>query len=255
MFSAVVRKAGTLLAALLLPSPLAVACLRLLGHRVGPACRVGVSVVLVDRLLLAGNNRIGHFNLLHCRRVVMRKHAYIGRFNVANGPFSISLGVSGAIGNNNKIVRGPAGIVTHGPALLKLGELAKITSEHRVDCTCSVHIGDYSTLAGVGSQIWTHAYIHDLTGPGRYRIDGKVRIANNVYIGAGSIVSMAVSICPGAMIGAGTTVSRSLTEPGLYVSSPMRQLPRPAAPHARTDLTQIVSAQLCEPVFLKKPAS
>lgn len=248
------RKLLCALSAALLPSALAVWVLRACGHRVGSNCRIGFSVLWVDQLLLQGNNRIGHGNLIACRRLCIGHNGYIGRLNMVSGLISILLRDTGSIGNANKIVRGPVDNVTSGPAMLLIGRIGKITANHRVDCTRSVRIGDYSTLAGIGIQVWTHGYIHDVSGPGRYRIDGAVNIGDNVYIGASSIVSMGVTICSGVMVGAGTTISRSIDEQGLYVSSAVRRLPRPAAPETRADLQLDSNPALCERVYVKAAA-
>lgn len=237
---------------LLLPSPLCRPLLRLLGHRISNQASLGFSLVLADCLVLQGTARVGHFNLLRLRRLVMRQGAYLGRGNVIYGPISVSLAERAAIGNNNKIVRGPRGLVTSGPACLRLGELAKITAEHRLDCTTSVSMGAFSTMAGTSCELWTHGYVHDQSGPGRYRIDGPVRIGNNVYIGSASIITAGVTIADGVIIGAGTTVARSLLEPGLYVSAGLRQLKRPDDPDQRTDLIAVQDEQVCERVYVKR---
>lgn len=242
----------TAIAIFFLPSFLCRLILRLLGHRIGSQVRIGYSLVLVDRLVLQGTTHIGHFNLLRLRRLVMRQGAYMGRCNVINGPISVSLAERAAIGNNNKIVRGPRNLVTSGPACLRMGELAKITSRHRLDCTTSVSMGAFSTMAGTSSELWTHGYVHDQTGPGRYRIDGQVRIGHNVYIGSASVITAGVTIADGVIIGAGTTVARSLLESGLYVSAGLRKLERPQSPDERPDLTLAKDELLCERVYIKR---
>lgn len=239
---------------LCLPSPMCRPMLRLLGHRISRQARLGFSLVLADRLVLQGSARIGHLNLLRLRRLVMRQGAYLGRGNIIHGPISVSLADCAAIGNNNKIVRGPRGMVTSGPACLRLGELAKITAEHRLDCTTSVSMGAFSTMAGTSCELWTHGYVHDQSGPGRYRIDGPVRIGHNVYIGSASIITAGVTIADGVIIGAGTTVARSLMEPGLYVSAGLRQLKRPDDPDQRADLMPVQDKLLCERVYIKRTA-
>lgn len=248
------RLLASALTILLLPSPLCRLTLRLFGHRISNQAKLGFSLVLVDCLVLQGTARIGHFNLVHLRRLVMRNGAYLGRSNVIYGPISISLAERAAIGNNNKIVRGPLGLVASGPARLRLGELAKITAEHRLDCTTSVSIGAFSTMAGTSCQLWTHGYVHDRAGSGRYRIDGPVRIGHNVYIGSASIITAGVTIADGVIVGAGTTVARSLLEPGLYVSAGLRQLRHPDNPDQRADLMLVQDEQLCERVYVKRTA-
>lgn len=245
------RQWATALAALL-PGSVARVALCALGHEVGPGARIGFSLLLVERLVLQGGARIGHFNFIRLRRLVMRNGAYFGRANLVNGPLSIALASRAAIGNANKIVRGPIGIVTNGSALLRLGELSKITANHRVDCTASVNVGNFSTIAGTGTQIWTHGYVHAEQGPGRYRVDGRVVIGNNVYVGSSCIVTTGVHIADGIIVGAGTTVARSLTKLGMYVSAGLRHLGRPEDPDSRADLELLDDPLLCERVYVKR---
>lgn len=245
------RHIASAIAIFFLPSALCRPVLRLLGHRISNQARLGFSLVIADRLFLQGTARIGHFNFLRLSRLVMRTHAYFGRGNIVYGPISIALAERSAIGNNNKIVRGPRGVVSSGPACLRLGELTKITSEHRLDCTTSIHIGAFSTIAGTSSQIWTHGYVHAIAGPDRYRIDGPIEIGNNVYIGSSCIINAGVTIASGAIIGSGTVVATSLLEPALYVSSSIRLLPRPAPPSERPDLRRLDDPRLVEAVYIK----
>jgi acetyltransferase-like isoleucine patch superfamily enzyme len=247
----IVKIATAVCAALLPASPMRF-CLRVLGHRIGARVRIGWSLVWVERLMLDDDAKIGNFNLLALRRLVMHAQSRIGRGNIAGRPLSIVLAPRAMIGNANKIVRGPQGLVTQGPAWLRLGMLTKITSNHLIDCTCSVRFGDNAILAGAASQVWTHGYIHDESGAGRYRIDAPVRIGDNVYIGSACIITMGVEIAAGVIVGAGTTVSRPLTEPGLYVGASIRRLPRPAPPDQRTDLAPINDPALVERVYRKR---
>lgn len=243
---------ATALVILCLPSLLCRPLLRLLGHSIGGKVRLGFSLILADRLILQGSARVGHFNLLWVRRLVMRQDSYLGRFNVIHGPMSISLDQRAAIGNSNKIVRGPLGLVTTGPAYLRLGELTKITADHRIDCTRSIIMGAFSTLAGTSSEMWTHGYVHDSEGPGRYRIDGPLRIGHNVYIGSRSIITAGITIADAVIVGAGTTVARNLLEQGLYVSAGLRRLDSPGDPDLRADLTPATDDRLCERVYVKR---
>jgi acetyltransferase-like isoleucine patch superfamily enzyme len=240
------------LVAFLLPGLLGRVVLRALGHTVGRGVRIGLSLLLVDRLFLEEGARIGHFNAVFARRLLMRKGAYLGRLNVVHGPLSLALGPCAGIGNRNKLVRGPRGSVTYGPAMVRLGQLSKITADHYLDCTCSVLIGNFSILAGSASQLWTHGYVHDELSSGRYRIDGRIIVGNNVYLGSATIVTAGVRIADATVVGAGCTVAKSLSDPGLYVSASLRRLDRPIDPDDRTDLEKVPSAELCERVYRKR---
>lgn len=48
-------------------------------------------------------------------------------------------------------------------------------------------------------------------------------IGNNVSIGSNATI-LPVSICDGAVIGAGSVVTRNITEPGIYAGNPCRKL-------------------------------
>ena len=208
---------------LLLPARIKPALLNLLGHRVSPGARIGPSIVAVRRLVMADGARIHLGNLVRCRRLVMRRQSYLDRFNRISGPLSVSLAETAAIGRGNVVYRAPHP-TSIGPAVLRLGRLSKITSSHLVDCTCSIRMGDYSTIAGAGSQLWTHGYKHASQGPGRYRIDGAIDIGDNVYVGSASVITAGVRMASRVSVGSHSSVSKSLLVPGAYVSQRLRHL-------------------------------
>lgn len=228
--------------------------LKPLGYEIGRDVRIGFSLILCDRVTLQKGSRIGHFNFIRTPKLALGAAAKIGQMNLMRGPVRIELGKGAAIGNRNVITRAPVN-VTYGNATLHLGALSKITAAHSIDCTASVTIGDYSILAGKGSQIWTHGYVHDETGPGRYRVDGPVVLGNNVYVGARALITGGVTVADGVIIGAGVPVARSLEKAGLYVSGPLRMLPRPVSPDERPDMVRVSAPNLVETVYEKRDDS
>lgn len=239
------------LLALCLPTALVRPLLNLLGWRLAAGARIGLAWVQAERLHMAPGARIGHLNLVRLRRVAMREGAYLGRGNLLSGPLSLRMAEQAGIGNRNRVLRAARGVVS-GPSVLRMGRLSKITADHRLDCTCSVALGHYSTMAGAQTQLWTHGYVHGEQGHDRYRIDGQVIIEDNVYIGSACLISMGVRIGRGVIVGGGTAVSKSLPGPGMYVSSPVRALARPADPDTRPDLERLVDPGLVEAVYRKR---
>lgn len=239
------------LAGLLFPSCILRHFLNLFGHRVAAGSRIGFSWVYCSSINLGEAARIGNFNFIRLNRILIRESAWVGRSNVISGPFDMILREKAVVGNRNKILRARRG-VSSGAAQLWLDELSAITSDHRLDCTQTIRLGKNSFLAGAGSQVWTHGYIHDLEGAGRYRLDGRVTIENNVYIGSACMISMGVRVSQGVIVGGGTSVSKSILKPGLYVAAPIRFLERPDFPENRPDLTRLADPDLCETVFLKR---
>jgi sugar O-acyltransferase (sialic acid O-acetyltransferase NeuD family) len=53
---------------------------------------------------------------------------------------------------------------------------------------------------------------------------GGVRIGQHCMIGAGATIIQSISICDGCTIGAGATVTRDITEPGIWVGTPIRRV-------------------------------
>lgn len=217
------RKIITAGITLLMPAVLKPFLLNLLGHSVARSARIGPSIVAVESLWMQDQSAIRAGNVIRCRRLIMRRRSYLDRFNRITGPLTLSLAETAAIGRSNVVFRAPHP-TSIGPAILRLGTLSKITSSHLVDCTCTISIGAYSIIAGARSQLWTHGYRHASHGPGRYRIDGRIEIGSNVYVGSASVLNAGVRIADGITVGSHSSVSKSLTCPGTYVSQSLRHL-------------------------------
>jgi UDP-3-O-[3-hydroxymyristoyl] glucosamine N-acyltransferase len=243
------RRWLTLLIVLALPTRWKPPLLTALGHRVHRRARIRRSVIVADRLVLDADTHIGSFSLLACRRIVMRPGARIGAFNVVRGPLDLWLASRAAVGSRNVITRA-AHPVSFGPAQFRLGAFSKLTSGHRVDCMQSVRLGRFSTVAGAGSQLWTHGYAHAPAGLDRARIDGRIRIGDSVYIGSHSCLSAGITIGDAVTVGSHSSVATDLLAPGLYVSQPLRHLPYvPYEQLAR--LPRMPDAGMVEPVYWK----
>jgi acetyltransferase-like isoleucine patch superfamily enzyme len=220
-----------------------------MGHKINFKTKIGFSYIWIKGILIMkANARIGHFNLIKVNSLSMDENAYIVNYNSIKGPIDIKLANTAAIGNRNKIYRAPSP-VTYGESVLQLGLLSKITGNHRVDCTRSITVGDYSTIAGHDSQLWTHAYYNDKTGPGRFRVDGEITIGNNVYIGSACIINSGLVIADQVVVGSNSCVSKSLLEAGSYVSQPLRFI---GQTDDLRDRFKKVEGDLCEEVYERK---
>lgn len=217
------RKLATAGVTLLMPTPFKPLLLNLLGHHVARTARIEPALVAVERLWMQDQAVIRLGNVIRCRRLIMRRRSYLDRFNRVSGPLTVALAETAALGRANVVYRAPHP-TSIGPAMLRLGRLSKITSSHLIDCTCTISIGDYSTIAGAGSQLWTHGYKHASQGPGRYRIDGRIDIGDNVYIGSASVLNAGLQIADRVTVGSHSSVSKTLSTPGVYVSQQLRHL-------------------------------
>ena len=105
-----------------------------------------------------------------------------------------------------------------------------------------------NTQIGADSKIQSHTFIcdyvtigsrcfighgvmfaNDMFRQGKPNADrtswGRITIGNDVSIGSGATI-LAVTICDGAVIGAGSVVTKSITEKGVYAGKPAKLLRR-----------------------------
>lgn len=244
-------KALTLFIGIIPVNFIKISLLNLLGHNIHKTTKIKPCLLILEKIETESNTRIGYFNIIRIEKIKLSQNAKIGHLNSISGRLNIDLNKNSSIGNRNKIICSMKSIVIDWISNLSLGDGSIITSDHYIDCTRDISLGKHSIIAGSGTQLWTHGYIHEEIGQGRYRIDGAISITNNVYIGSRCIFNLGVSINTPCTIGAGTTISKDINEPGLYVSSPIRKLPTPKEPHLNEKLTIDTSKKLCEPVFRK----
>lgn len=241
------RLAAALLFAL--PTRLAVPLVRLLGVRIHPDAKVGFSWLQASQLALGPGARIGHFNIVRVRRLILGRSAALGSMNWLSGPYSAALAGSAEIGARNVITRAMVAREI-GSAQLAVGTWSKITASHRFDLMRSVRIGARSVIAGAGSQFWTHGYVHVVADRSRYRVDGGIYIGDDCYIGSACVFNPGIVVTDGVAVGSNAAVSKNLDAPGLYVSQALRHIQR-ADEDARSALVLAQAEVLTEIVYTK----
>ena len=110
---------------------------------------------------------------------------------------------------------------------VRIGRRCKIQS-HVFICEL-VTIGD-DTFIGHGVMFINDSF--QIGGPakGRKELWGSTVIGSNVSIGSNASI-LPVEICNGSVIGAGSVVTKDITEPGIYAGNPAHLLRRlPARP-------------------------
>jgi acetyltransferase-like isoleucine patch superfamily enzyme len=244
------KKITTALLAFVLPSFIATPLLRLLGHQIGSKVRIGFSWLSLDMLNLGNGVQIGHFNLIINNSLRLEDNTKIGYLNILKGPFGVEMKKQAAIGNKNYFTRGPEG-VSYGKSELSLGEWTKITVGHHFDLTQSISFGNYSILAGLGSQLWTHGYYHADKGLDRIRIDGNIEVGDNVYVGSSVIFNPGVVIGSRIHIGSGAVISKDLKDPGMYVNQSLRYIDNNLE-KVKSRLRPVEGVELVEEVYRKK---
>jgi acetyltransferase-like isoleucine patch superfamily enzyme len=174
----------------------------LLGHDLHPDARVGLSLILVDRLQMRAGARVGHFNVIRqCDLVRLDEDAAIGSFNLITGS-----------GPDRRFLddgdRRPS---------LELEEGAAVTFGHYIDTSDNVRFGRFSGLGGWGSQVLTHRVA---SGAGAHE-------SHPVSFGDHSRCATSVIVLPGAslpdrsVLAANSVLAGAREEAGtLYAGSP-----------------------------------
>lgn len=114
-----------------------------------------------------------------------------------------------------------------------VGPFVEIRGNTRIgdDCKIQSHtfICEYVTIGQrcfVGHGVM---FANDMFREGKPNADreswGHITVGNDVSIGSGATI-LAVSICDGAVIGAGSVVTKSIVEKGVYAGNPARLLRR-----------------------------
>ncbi|MDM7087800.1 acyltransferase [Enterobacter asburiae] len=143
-------------------------------------------------------------------------------------------GVSNVTCGDNVIVYEPANLYdcVLGNGVF-VGPFVEIQGNTRIgdDCKIQSHtfICEYVTIGQrcfVGHGVM---FANDMFREGKPNADreswGHITVGNDVSIGSGATI-LAVSICDGAVIGAGSVVTKSIVEKGVYAGNPARLLRR-----------------------------
>ena len=115
-----------------------------LGYSIHPNSRIGWAWIFPNNLIMETGSSIGHLTVCKGLDLLwMREKSTIGKANWITGY---------PTGTSKHFIHQP----DRKPQLI-LAEHAAITHRHLIDCTNSVSIGKFSTLAGFRSQILTHS--------------------------------------------------------------------------------------------------
>ncbi|MEJ8768808.1 acyltransferase [Prevotella sp. HCN-7019] len=141
----------------------------------------------------------------------MGEGASIGHFNVAIHLDSMILGKNSSISRSNWITGFPTGTKSkhfahqkNRKSELMLGDESAITKKHHIDCTNSITIGKYTTIAGYNSQLLTHSIdIYE----GR-QDSHPIEIGDYCFVGTSVIVLGGSSLPSYSVLAAGSVLNK-----------------------------------------------
>lgn len=173
------------------------------------------------------NAYISRLSLIAPVKLQMKRGAKIEAFSVAIHLNKLSLGEDATIGRSNWISGFPKNVKGHfdlfpdrSPDLI-IGDHSAITKRHIIDCTESVHIGSFTTIAGYGSQLLTHSidYVESI------QRCAPITIGDYCLVGTRCIFLPGCSLPNCSVLGAGAIANKRFTEGfALYAGSPARRI-------------------------------
>lgn len=107
-------------------------------------------------------------------------------------------------------------------AKMKIGEGTFINSNTRLSCSESIEIGKDCALAFNVTLIDSDFHQISYNGFPTKEITKKIKIGDNVWIGAGTIVTKGVTIGNNSVISAGTVVNKDVPANALVSGNPMQ---------------------------------
>ena len=185
---------------------------RVFGYEIHPTARIGRSWVMPGKLVMEAGARIGSGTVCKGVELVeMKQGAHLGNLNWVTG-----------------LPTGGGRYFLHQPERrpeLRMGRHASVTNRHLIDCTGTVTIGAFATLAGFQSQILTHSI--DLAA-GRQASE-PVEIGEYCFVGTNCVLLGGSVLPERSVLGAKSLLNKAWAEGGmLYGGVPaklVRKLP------------------------------
>ena len=174
---------------------------KIFGFKIHKTAKIGFSLILCDKLEMEEYSYISHLTIVKpIDSLIMKPYARIGSLNFITGYNTRNTSIAKKIGFYKHIIDRKCELV--------LEEDAAITSRHFIDCNGGVYMGEHSLLAGIRSQILTHAIdVYNC------RQDTEpVIIGRYAFVGTGCILLKGTVVPDYSIVGAGAVMNKRYTE-------------------------------------------
>lgn len=163
-------------------------------------------------------------------RVVAAKARLGGRLRLPHGgkPVYLGRGVRIMVEPGGRLELG-AGVYVDDWSRLQIGPKARLrvgagtymNTNVRITAMQDVTIGERCQV-GPNVCVFDHDHVFDDDGVHPELVTSPISIGARCWLGANALVTGGVTIADRTLVGGGAVVTRSLTEPGVYVGSPAR---------------------------------
>lgn len=164
-------------------------------YQIHPTAHIGLSYIYPKQLIMGEGARIGHLNVaIHLEKIQMDKNCSISQKNWITG-FPLKDKSNFQDFPNRK------------PYLI-MKEDSSITKQHHIDCTDMVIVGEFTTIAGYGTQILSHSFSLEKNS----QACAPIQIGHHCWVGTRSIILPGSVLPPQSVLGAGAVLQRKYTE-------------------------------------------
>jgi len=191
----------------------------LLGYRIAPDVRLGVTLLDAQHVELAAGTRIGHLNVItRVTRFTTGRGTSVGVLNVIRGGERVTLGDYSEVMRFNVLNAIPDHDCTTDPqSVLEVGPGTVITSGHRIDFTDKVTLGKNVIVGGRNSSLWTHN--RQETAP--------IEIGDFCYLGSEVRLAPGAKLPDECILGLGSVLTGEIKEPRSLVAGVPAKVVRP----------------------------
>lgn len=177
-------------------------------YEIDKTAKIGFSIFLCDSLVMKANSSIHSFVLVKkIDKVCLNCFSQLGGFNFITGLNAKNPGNFKNVKSRN--------------CELVLGVHSRVTTRHFFDCNGGIYIGDFTTIAGSGSQFLTHSIdvyknIQDVA---------PINIGNYCFVGTKSIILKGSTLPNFCILGAGSILLKSFSdEYSVYGGNPAKKV-------------------------------
>jgi len=193
------------------------------GYKIHVTARIGFSYIYPRYLEMSAGTQINHFTVaIYLDAVILGYKSIIGRGNWITGfpSNTASLFFKHQKERSSKLI---------------IGEHSAITKNHHIDCTNTIEIGNFVTIAGYDTQMLTHSInIYD-----NRQDSAPIKIGNYCFIGTNTVILGGANLPNYSVLGAKSLLNRDYTKEftlyGGVPAKPIKSLDQSAKYFLRTD--------------------
>lgn len=176
------------------------------GYEIHPSARIGFAWIFPKKLVMQERSKIAHFSIaIHLDHVKLGTYASIGRSNWITG-FPTSSASRHFTHQQGKR-----------KSELIIGDHSAITKNHHIDCTNSIILGKFVTIAGYRSQFLTHSINIEEGRQDSY----PIHIGDYCFVGTNSVVLGGAKLPSYSVLGAKSLLNKAFEQQfALYAGVP-----------------------------------